>query len=352
MSEIIILAGDIGATNITYSLFKSTQDDNELLKTENFQSKYYKHNHPLDIHSSSENKNIVSSIHEFLIDQPTPTIAVLCIAGVVSDNKLIASCSYGSYLTGTLISDTLNIPEVHLLNDVEGAGYGVFTLAPDEYHEINNGSKNGDGPIVCISIGTGIGQCYITKNRSTYTVHSTEGGFQDMSPKCEEDFELYLHYKRENKSFQMAYSKFISGNKVANIYKWLREKHPELKNEEFDLEFENNQQERAKLLFENGYNGSDELSKRTIEVWERIVGYNLGNLFVNFMPSGGIYIIGGLPSKNYSNLLNPRSLISGYYKGVSQILHESMSRIPIYIVRIDRLGVRGALFYARQLKFS
>lgn len=352
MSEVIVLAGDIGGTNIRFNLFRSTQDHDELIKSGSFESKYYKYNEPVNIYTELENKNLVSSIYEFLIDQPTPTIAVLCICGVVNDNKVVASCSYGDYLTNTLISDTLNIPEVYILNDVEGAGYGIFTLTPDEYTELNNGSKNENGPIVCMSIGTGVGQCFITKSKSTYVVHSTEGGFQDMSPKCQEDLELYLHYTKAQKSFQFSHSKFISGNKIQNIYKWLRDKFPEVKGEEFDLEFENNPELRAKLIFEKGNDGSDELSKRTLEVWERIVGYYLGNVFVNFMPSGGIYIIGGLISKNYSNLLNPRCMIAGYYQGVSKILHEAMTRIPIYIVKIDGLAIRGALFYARQLKFS
>lgn len=352
MAEYIILVGDIGGTNLRYALYKSSQEGDLLIKTQNFLSKFYKHKGSVELNTESEQKNIITSIFEFLIDQPTPDLAVLCAPGIVKNNRVVTSCAFGNYLSNTLIKEALGIPEVYILNDIEGAGYGLFTLKDDENIEINGGVKNQSGPIVCMSIGTGVGMCYVTKSGENYTVHCTEGGFQDWSPKCEEDLELCLYRKNKTNSISFAHSHFISGGKVHNIYEWLREKYPELKNEEFDEEFENSHGYKAKLLFESGYSGTIELAKKTTEIWERIIGYFIGNVFVNFIPSGGIYIIGGIISKNFTHLSPPQHILQGYYKGIDKILHEEMRQIPIYIVKPEELGIRGTLYYARQLKFS
>ena len=352
MAEYFILVGDVGGTNLRYALYRSREEGDVLVKAESFLSEDFRKKGVVEVGGEDGEKNVVCSIREFLVGQPKPDLVVLCVSGVVKGNRVVASCAFGDYLTDTLISETLNISEVYILNDIQGAGYGLLTLKEDEDIEINGGVKDHNGPIVCMSIGTGIGMCYMTKSGHNYSVHCTEGGFTDMSPKCEEDLELCLYLKNKTNILNFAHSRFISGGKIHNIYEWLREKYPELKNQEFDEEFKRSHRMKAKLLLESGYGERDELAKRTTQIWERIIGYFIGNLFVNFIPSGGIYIIGGVISKNFAYLSPPQYILEGFYKGVDKILHDEMRRIPIYIVKPEELGIRGTLYFARQLKFS
>ena len=331
-----ILIGDIGGTNIRYQLCYIADNTNNVLKVYNYPASEYK-------------TNLIGSMIDFLQDQPLPDLAVFGITGNVRKNKIIVSYQYGSGLDNIAISKATGISRVYILNDLEASGYGIMTLKDDEAIEINNGHKEDNEPIVCVSIGTGLGQCYLTHSGSNYIVFPAEGGFQEFSPKTDEDRKLYNYIRDRLQKNDLSYFRFLSGCTSQYIYEYLREEYSDLIAKEFDDLFMTSEKDmKTKLVMEAGFSSANPLAIKAVEIWQRILGNLLSNIFVNFLPHGGIYVIGGVISKNHENLLKNNLIIEGYYSSKTKVLRESMHDIPIYIVKSDDLGIRGCLYYAKQ----
>ena len=199
----------------------------------------------------------------FLKNLPTPEIIVLAIAGIVRDNALVASCAFGTWLTDIEISQKLGIKIVVILNDVQGTGYGILTLAPGEYKEINNvdpSSYSKTSIKACGSLGTGVGQCFLVKSQY-YQALPSEGGFIDFSPKLEEDKYLFQFGQEFWDQVSLGYSSFISGSGIPLIYEWVKHSYPELLNTEIDLKISNTHDSKSKIILESGYQGICEVDQ-------------------------------------------------------------------------------------------
>jgi glucokinase len=77
-------------------------------------------------------------------------------------------------------------------------------------------------------------------------------------------------------------------------------------------------------------------------VFHRAYGSEVGSTAIKFIPTGGLFVTGGLTPKNIKYIEDPDSeFMKAYHdKGrVSPIL----KNIPLFAVMVDDLGVRGAL---------
>ena len=330
----LVLTGDLGGTNIRYKLTEITPQSDTVLKSYVYPTSAYR-------------GNIIGSIKEFLIDQPLPKMAVLGISGIVNKNKVTASLAFGSGLDNHKITAETGIPIVFILNDLEAFGYGILSLTDQNFVEINNGHKDNNGPIVCLSVGTGVGQCYLLKDNDYYKVYPSEGGFQDYSPKSQIEKKIYDRISEKYKIDGLTYSS-LSGSTSSGIYLILREENKELINKEFDGIFMNDEKNRFKYMMEAGFNHSDQLAIDAVDIWQNILGHLIGNVAVNFLPLGGIYVGGAAIGKNFEDVVYSRKIIEGLYNGSTPVLHHIIHKIPIYIINSGDLEINGTLNFAKQ----
>lgn len=67
-----------------------------------------------------------------------PTVAVIGIAGPISDNTVfLANVEKWGTLDGEQLGKNLNIPHFIFLNDFEAASYGVLTIPEDQFVSVN-----------------------------------------------------------------------------------------------------------------------------------------------------------------------------------------------------------------------
>ena len=102
----LILAGDLGGTNIRYKLIQTNNSSETVLKSLVYSTLNYR-------------DNLITSIKDFLSDQQLPQIAVLGISGIIKNNKIKASLAFGPGLDDIRISEETGIPKVFLINDLE-----------------------------------------------------------------------------------------------------------------------------------------------------------------------------------------------------------------------------------------
>ena len=330
----LILAGDLGGTNIRYKLIQTNNSSETVLKSLVYSTLNYR-------------DNLITSIKDFLSDQQLPQIAVLGISGIIKNNKIKASLAFGPGLDDIRISEETGIPKVFLINDLEAFGYGIFSLKEQDFIEINDGYKDLNAPIVCISIGTGINHCYLLKNSSFYKVYPAEGGFQDYSPKTPEEKSIYSIISKKYKT-GVSYSALLSGNNSLIIYNCLKEDHKKPINKEFEKTLNENYHNELKFMMEAGFNNTDDLAFEAINIWQNILGHLIANLAVNFLPFGGVYIGGGVITKNFERIRRSSKIIEGIYNATPAVLHDILRQIPVFILNSDDLSINGSINFAKQ----
>lgn len=82
---------------------------------------------------------------------------------------------------GAVIGRWFNIPEVQVINDFVGVGYGLLDMDPKYVTVIHNGQALPQAPKAVLGAGTGLGECYLTWNGKDYDVFPSEGKQQQMT---------------------------------------------------------------------------------------------------------------------------------------------------------------------------
>jgi len=137
----------------------------------------------------------------------------------------------------------------------------------------------------------------------------------------------------------------IAGLSAYYLYDFMKQEHPEEVNEKVDRLF-NESDEKMRVVLEYGLSNSDKLCRRATDMFQRMLGYELGNCAAKMLCYGGIYIIGGLVQKNYENL-NYDRIFEGFFSKPPHI-RRILENIPIYIVTHKYIELAGALYVALQ----
>ena len=277
-------------------------------------------------------------------------IACLAIAGPVADNQVQMSNLHDIIVDGNAIErNTSNkylerIQVCNVINDFVAQGYGCLTLEPREVRELTPGSHkliNCTGPKVCVGAGTGLGECYLTAgNDGSYKAFPSEGGHVEFSPRTPEQIELlqYLMKKFESKS-RISVERVVSGRGLANVYEFLAQKYPGRVDQKVHAEFLEAGDLQGKVVAENATEGS--LCLDAIETMMTAYGCEVGSAAIKFIPTGGMFVTGGLTPKNIHFIEGQDTCFMKAYRDKGRVA-PLLDKIPLFAVMVEDLGVRGA----------
>eukprot|EP00931_Biecheleriopsis_adriatica_P060285 TRINITY_DN36191_c0_g1_i1.p1 TRINITY_DN36191_c0_g1~~TRINITY_DN36191_c0_g1_i1.p1 ORF type:complete len:727 (-),score=166.86 TRINITY_DN36191_c0_g1_i1:38-2188(-) len=280
-----------------------------------------------------------------------PTVAVLALAGVVMNNQ----CRFTNLdwvVNGAELEEQLKIGKVELVNDFVAQGYGMLTLGDDEVTKLNDAPGKPNGAIACIGAGTGLGQCFLVADSDTgeYSCYPSEGQHGEFGPRGagsdEEQLQMlkYLKIKFSGAGNRISVERVVSGTGICNIYEFLAYAHPH----DVDDEVHRQHLERPKdagVIAANATPGS--LCERTLKIFAGAYGAQCGNFALCLQPFGGIYITGGVTKRMASWLLSEGSFMKAYCdKGR---LSPLLQKVPLFIVKSDDMGQRGAHYRAVKL---
>lgn len=182
------------------------------------------------------------------------------------------------------------------LNDFVTNGYGILSSIREgkDYIKITENKPDPDGPIAMIGAGTGLGHGYIVKNEDSkyHSVYPSEGGHQDFCPKSDTEWKymkyLQKHFQIERISLERACSGpalplifkfFVSEGISSNVFE-------NANDEKFSIENEN--------IIKYGLSSECAICKKTVDFFNTIYGAAAGNMSLITIPTGGLYLLGGL----------------------------------------------------------
>ncbi|MEX0802664.1 MAG: glucokinase [Candidatus Binatia bacterium] len=322
----LILGGDIGGTKTHLALFSVHGDQlkPELQKT----------------FSSQEYSGLEAILREFLAAADIK-IGQACfgIAGPLVDGK-IKPPNLNWTVDPVSLAETLKLPSVSLLNDLQAAAYGIFTLEPHEFFALNEGMVRRPGSKALIAAGTGLGETILFDDGKNYHPLASEGGHADFAPRDELEIEL-LRYLIA-KFGRVSYERVVSGPGLFNIYNFLRDCGVIDEPSRFKDKIAGAEDPSA-LISKAAMAGEPEICVKALDMLVSVYGAEAGNLALKGKAIGGVYIGGGIAPKILNKLKDGTLMRAFVAKGRYE---ELVSSIPVYVILNDRAALRGAAYYA------
>jgi len=319
-----LLAGDIGGTKTSLAIYASDSGLRAPLAQATM--------------PSSEYDDLASLVLEFLSQaEVRPTFACFGVAGPVVDGR-VSVTNLPWTIDERDLEDKLNLSSVRLLNDLESIANAVPRLETADLHVLNDAPAEETGAIAVVAPGTGLGEAFLTWDGERYCAQPSEGGHADFAPTNPLQVGLlkYLWERYEHAS----YERVCSGIGIPNIYAYLRDCG--YATEPAWLAQKLAQAEDLTPIIVNtalDSSQSCELCIGTLDIFVSVLGAEAGNMALNTLATGGVYLGGGIPPRILPALERAHFMRSFYNKGR---FGEFLTRVPVYVIMNPGVALLGA----------
>ncbi|WP_435018758.1 glucokinase [Tundrisphaera sp. TA3] len=328
----MILAGDIGGTKTTLALFEIVGP--KLRATEHVAT-----------FPSGEHATFGEILSAFLAEIPAGTTIDACclgVAGAVLDGR-VETTNLPWEIDEPSLAEAVGAPRATLLNDLEATAYGMIHLDLGELHVLNTGtSRRRRGNVAVIAAGTGLGEATLFWDGRHFQPIASEGGHSDFAPRNPREVEL-LQYLWTKFGGHASYERVLSGAGIVNLYEFLRVSgnapEPSWLSDRFA-----EADDPAIVISQAGLKGEDANCVAALDMFAEIYGAEAGNLALNCLAVGGVFVGGGIAPKLLDALTNNDAFMRGFTaKGR---FSEFMERFHVSVSLNPRAALLGAAYYA------
>lgn len=320
----MILAGDIGGTKAYLALFDVIENRLEKICEARFECRDY--------------PNLDSVLEEFFKDGlKKPEVACLGVAGPIQNGNCDLTNLDWRINTNRLES---HFDKVFLINDLVAMACAVPFLKEEDFAVLQTGLSSHEGRISVVAAGTGLGQAFLvpTGDKKYYVVDS-EGGHADFSPRNKLEAELLFFLQK--KFPRISVERVVSGPGLIYIFDFFKEHFSFKDSEEWGQGLE--AEEVASEIIRRGQQGQSEACEKTLRLFIELYGALAGNLALQFLSKGGVFLGGGIAPKILP-LLSQGSFMEAFLsKGRFEKL---MTEIPVKVILNDKVALHGAAQYA------
>lgn len=303
----LVLAGDLGGTKTLLALAETAEGAPAIVREQRFDSRAY--------------PDFETLLAEFLGPSPG-RIESACFGIAGPTDGATAQLTYLPWhLDASALAARFDMGRVDLLNDFVAAARGIDQLQDDQLTTLQAGQPQARAPRVVVGAGTGVGVAGLFWQEGRYTAIPGEGGHVGFSPQTSEQADLWRYLF--NHDGRVTVEDVLGGAGLARIYAFLGG--------------------TARTPAEIGtaaVNGSDPRATRTLDLWLSIYGAFAGDLALQWLAHGGVYIAGGIAAKLMPQMRVAPFLTAFRAKREYRALAETF---PIRLVTEERLGLLGAL---------
>jgi glucokinase len=323
----LILAGDVGGTKTRLGLYRVSETASRLLTSTTYPSKAY--------------RGLASIIDEFLRGQERISAASFGVAGPVVKGSAVAT-NLPWKISEASLRGVLNLKDISLINDLVANAYGIEVMEKSDFTVLNRGGKPA-GNRAILSAGTGLGAAIVFWAGDRYIPSPSEGGHVEFGPRNRLELGL-LRYLFERFG-HVSYERVLSGAGLYNIYQFLRDEG-KYGTEPGWLASRLAKEDPAAVIAEAAGSGKSRLCAAALELFASIYGAAAGNLALQTMATGGMYIGGGIAPKIIWKLKDAAFMKAFKDKGR---LSSIVERIPVRVIMNDRAALLGAAANAAAL---
>jgi glucokinase len=234
----------------------------------------------------------------------------------------------------------LAIEHIFLINDLEANGYGIQELAPDRVVTLHEGDAAAIGHCGLIAAGTGLGEALLIWDGKAHRPIASEGGHCDFAARTDREIAL-LEYLRRKLSGRVSWERVVSGMGIQNIYTFLRD--VEGMDEPTWLHKRMTAEDPNAVIAACAEDRSSKLCVETMQTFAAAYGAEVGNIALNVLALGGMYLGGGIAPKILKTLGGGGFMQAFLDKGRLSPLLES---IPVRVIMDEGCALLGAAAYA------
>ena len=214
-----------------------------------------------------------------------------------------------------------------ILNDLQAQGYALAHLDPTSCRHIC-GPAAGSGTKLVVGVGTGFNVAVVYTTKNGRFVPPAEAGHAGLPVRTEA--ELRLGQFLESAHGYASVEDAMSGRGIERLYSWASNELG--KPGTLD----------ASSVIAAHVDGNDPAASLAVEKFVTLFGAECGNLALNYLPVGGLYIIGGA-----ARAMSAHFDEFGFEKAFCDKgrFSEYMQRFPVLIVEDDYAALNGLATY-------
>jgi len=306
----LLLGGDIGGTKTLLALASVGGAAIAILHEQRY--------------ASCEHEGLAPLLDDFLAGGPIPAAACFGVAGPTDGQT--ADLTYLPWrLSASALERRFGIRHVGLVNDFAAAAHGLPLVAPQHVVPLQAGQPLARAPRVILGAGTGLGVAGMVWNGERSQVIPGEGGHMGFSPQTPEQLKLAEALLAQ--TGRVSVEDVVSGPGLVRIHRFL-----------------GGRADSPAGVGAAALDGSDPLARRALGLWLEAYGAFAGDLALQWLAQGGVYLAGGMAAKLLPDGAGAAPFVAAFNaKREHRPLAEAM---PIHLVTEERLGLLGALALA------
>lgn len=323
----IVLVGDIGGTNIRLGLIRLDGDNTTLtlLDEQRFSSKAF--------------PSLGDAVEAYVAKAHASIDAAgFGVAAPIQDGECRGPNLPWAFSEREL-SAAARVSHVTLVNDFAALGTGIPFVPASGLLTLQAGISVPRGPIALIGAGTGLGEGFLTWNNERYVAHASEGGHVTFAPRTEREWAIAQYLQAQ--FGHVSYERILSGYGLVSLYHYFIDVERFSESEHVRTAMQ--QSDPAAAITRAALDGTDAACVETVELFLHIYGAQAGNLALTVLPTGGVYVAGGIAAHLTERLQNGVFLQAFHDKGrMSAVLHD----IPVHVVVSQTAALYGAAVLA------
>ena len=333
-----ILGLDVGGTNTNIAVSGVRENKPLLLFSSTYQSKN------LDSIIPVVNQTLSFAKEKYDIELENACIAA---AGVVSPSRDFVKLTNADWKINTkeLLEKTY-LKFAFIINDFQAVGFGINLLNHNDKNDVFIVRESKDDttkkPKAIIGAGTGLGKCILNYNqeKNCFIPLPSEGGHSDFPAYDDFESELYEFVKKLRTPPQpLTYEELLSGRGLENIYSFIKSKNQFVETD-FTKEIDRSN-EKAELI--SRYRETDETCSETFRLFSKFYGRCAKNFVLDSLATGGLYIAGGIASKNTS-IFSTKEFLEEFENAYRR--SDVLEDVPIYVITNYDVSLHGACLAA------
>ena len=329
MTQNLILAADIGGTHANFALAEAAAGQLKIIVQQEYPSREFQNFAPM--------LQRFFELPEVAPRRAAITASCIAVAGPVKEGASVLT-NLGWQVEAAAVAEQFALKQVSLINDFYAAGIGVGELQDADFFELQAAEADPDAASVIVGAGTGLGVGIITRDGGRLRVLSSEAGHGDFAPTDELQDRL-LVYLRRNYG-RVSWERVISGPGLMRIFSFLQESGFGAPSKQLLAATKRPGVDPAAVITEYGMGKLDPLAVRALDLFIVAYGAFAGNMALNSLARGGVYVAGGIAPRIVQRLKDGNFMRGFTGKGAFTPL---LSGIPVRVVMEAKVGLRGAL---------
>jgi glucokinase len=321
----MILAGDVGGTKTSLALYRREARGLLRERTATYRSR--------------EHAGLDPILRDFLSGGAAVERACIGVAGPVENGRCRLT-NLDWEVDEASLRRTLGVREVYLVNDLQAMVSSLPFLRESDRATIRKGEADPRGTMAILAAGTGLGEGFLVGSCVGYIPLASEGGHVDFAPRDER--EVRLHAFLRTMYGRVSVERVLSGPGLYDVYRFLREE--EGMAEEPDVAAAavvGAEPQRA--IVRIGLAGGPGACAETLRIFCSLYGAEAGNLALQYLATGGVYLGGGIAPAILPVLRREEFLSAFLDKGRMRNL---LSRVPVAVILDPAAPLLGAAEYA------